>query len=200
MNKKILIPALALTIIGSGAVGATLIKPAFASTSANTATITKEQSKEIALKEISGAVTDVELEKEHGTLAYDIEIKDANGIEHDVVVDANSGKVLKTETDNEKDDDDSEVSDEVEKTQLLKEAKISIEESTAIAQAKVKGKVTDAELDDENGVVIYEVEITDLQGQQHEVKIDAKSGKILKVEKDENETKDDDNDGEQYDD
>ncbi|MBS4201418.1 PepSY domain-containing protein [Bacillus sp. FJAT-49732] len=200
MKKKILVPALALTIIGSGVVGATLIKPAFAANSANTAKITEEQSKEIALKEINGTVTDVELEKEHGTLTYDIEVKDANGVKHDVVIDANSGKVIKTETDNEKDGHDGEVSDEVEQAQLEKEAKITKEESTSIAQTAVNGTVTEAQLEDEDGVVVYGIEITDSQGEKHDVKIDAKTGKVLKVEKGDQETSDDDHDGEQNDD
>ncbi|MBS4196572.1 PepSY domain-containing protein [Lederbergia citri] len=200
MNKKILVPALALTIIGSGAVGSILIKTASASTSANATQITEEQSKEIALKEINGKVTDVEVEKEHGTLTYDIEVTDTNGVKHDVVIDANSGKVLKTETDNEKDDNDGEVSDDDEQAQLQKEAKITKEESSSIAQTEVKGEVTDVQLEDEDGVIVYGVEIKDQQGQKNDVKIDAKTGKVLKVEKADNETNDDDNDGEQNDD
>ncbi|MBS4177841.1 PepSY domain-containing protein [Lederbergia citrea] len=202
MKKKILIPALALTIIGSGIAGSTLIKPASASPSTETAKITKEQSIEIALKEFQGKVTDVELEKDHGTLTYDIKVKDENGKEHEVIIDANSGKVLKSEADDQEGDNDAEVSDEVEQAQLQKEAKITKEESISIAQGKIKGKATDVELEDENGVVVYGIEITDQQGQRHDVKIDAKTGKVLKVENGDDETNDDDgqNDGEQNDD
>lgn len=85
-----------------------------------------------------------------------------------------------------------EVSDKQEQQQLEKEAKISANKSTSIALKEVKGKVTDTELEDEDGTVVYGVEVTDDQGKKHDVKVDAKTGKVLKVEADdENETEND---------
>ena len=206
MKKKILASALALTIVGTGVAGATLNTSAFAAkTESNSnvevsdeqdqlllekeATITKEESISIALKEVSGKVTDVELEDEDGTIVYGVEIVDAQGIEHDVKVDAKTGKVLKVEADDEEEtegaeENDGEVSDKAEQEQLAKLAKISQEEGISIALQEVKGNVTDVELEDEDGTIVYGVEIVDAEGLKHDVKVDAKTGKVVKVDLD----------------
>lgn len=57
--------------------------------------ITEEEAKEIALKKVSGIVTDVSIEKKFGKVAYVVEIN--NGDETDVIIDINTGKVLGVE-------------------------------------------------------------------------------------------------------
>jgi len=59
--------------------------------------ITEEEAKEIALKKVSGKITDIEIEKKFGKIAYVVEI-DADGIETDVIIDINTGEVLGIET------------------------------------------------------------------------------------------------------
>ena len=53
-------------------------------------------------------------------------------------------------------------------------------------------------LEDEDGVVVYEVHVTAADGKKYDVKVDANTGKIIKSEADDNEGKDSDsgpNDG-----
>ncbi|MFJ7978285.1 PepSY domain-containing protein [Peribacillus sp. NPDC096379] len=217
MKKAFLVPALAVVVIGGGVAGSLLNTSAFAANSDSTskvevsdkqeqkqlekeATITKEEAISAALKQVAGKATKTELEDEDGRVVYGIEVTDDQGKKQDVKVDAKTGKVLKVEADEEnekadkeeKEDKDGGVSDKQEQQQLEKEAKISANESTSIALKEVKGKVTDTELEDEDGTVVYGVEITDDQGKKHDVKVDAKTGKVLKVEADdENETEND---------
>lgn len=60
--------------------------------------------------------------------------------------------------------------------------KITKKQAEKIALAKVKGTVTDSDLDKENGVYIYEIEITTPSGEEVDFEISAKTGKILKQE------------------
>ncbi|MGB9749969.1 MAG: PepSY domain-containing protein [Caldisericia bacterium] len=75
-----------------------------------------------------------------------------------------------------------------EQTMLEKLAKISQTDAEKIALKKVYGTVVKTSLDNENGYVVYSVEIKDTQGKVFEVKVDAGNGKVLIVENsDENE-------------
>lgn len=61
-------------------------------------TITEEQAKEIAIKEVPGIVTDIAIERKFSKIAYVVEIDANNGPETDVIIDANTGEVLSVET------------------------------------------------------------------------------------------------------
>lgn len=61
---------------------------------------------------------------------------------------------------------------------------LDIVKAIEIAKAEVPGLVIEAELDDDDGVQIYEVEIVNANGIEMEVKINAETGEILEVEED----------------
>lgn len=67
-------------------------------TQASSIKLTEEQAKQIALKAVSGEVTDVAIEKKLGANRYVVEILADNGIETDVIIDMDTGEVLDTET------------------------------------------------------------------------------------------------------
>ena len=52
------------------------------------------------------------------------------------------------------------------------------------ARAEKLGEVLETELDQKNGGYIYEVELVDDAGQVWEIKLDAKTGKLIKMERD----------------
>lgn len=58
--------------------------------------ISEVQAKEIALKEVKGTVSKVELETEHGVQKYEVYIKTPTDM-YEVEIDATTGKVLKVE-------------------------------------------------------------------------------------------------------
>lgn len=74
-----------------------------------------------------------------------------------------------------------EISEAQESAQLAPLAKITMEEAKAIALKEVTGTVNQVELDNENGNVVYSVEITNNK-KSFDVKIDAGNGKVLKIE------------------
>lgn len=67
---------------------------------------------------------------------------------------------------------------------FAKMAKISFDSAINAALKQVPGKVLRAELENENGYLVYGVEITKADREIVDVKVDAGNGKILKIEKD----------------
>jgi uncharacterized membrane protein YkoI len=69
---------------------------------AKQAKITKEQAQEIALKRAPGTVESGELEREHGKLVYSFDIRNAKGTIDEVQVSAITGKIVRVEHENKK--------------------------------------------------------------------------------------------------
>lgn len=69
---------------------------------AKQARITKEKAQEIALKRAPGNVESAELEKEHGKLVYSFDIRNAKGTIDEVQVSAITGKIVRVEHENKK--------------------------------------------------------------------------------------------------
>ena len=69
---------------------------------ARQAKITKEQAQQTALKRAPGTVESAELEKEHGKLVYSFDIRNAKGTIDEVQVSAITGKVVRVEHENKK--------------------------------------------------------------------------------------------------
>jgi len=66
------------------------------------AKVTLEQARETALKRAPGTVEEGELEREHGKLVYSFDIRNARGTITEVQVSAITGKVLRVEHENKK--------------------------------------------------------------------------------------------------
>ena len=69
---------------------------------AKLAKITKERAQEIALKRAPGTVESGELEREHGKLVYSFDIRNAKGTIDEVQVSAITGRVVRVEHENKK--------------------------------------------------------------------------------------------------
>lgn len=61
---------------------------------------------------------------------------------------------------------------------------ISIEQAMNIALQRVPRHVVKAELDYDDGMLVYEIDIRTAEGYKYEVKVDANTGAILRVELD----------------
>ena len=106
-------------IAGSAVAGLFLtgaIVGAVSAQSAATATgLTEAQAIEIALLEVPGDVQEVELEREDRDLVYEIEIINADGIEFEVEIDADSGAIFEVDAEDKddcKDDNDDDNDDD----------------------------------------------------------------------------------------
>lgn len=53
-----------------------------------------------------------------------------------------------------------------------------------IATTQIPGEIVKVELDNENGRLIYQVDIVTFQGSKYEMEIDATTGQITKLERD----------------
>jgi len=58
-------------------------------------------------------------------------------------------------------------------------AKLSMEEAIATAKAKFPGQALEAELENEHGQTVYEIEIASTTGAVTEITVDAQSGELL---------------------
>ena len=146
------------------------------------AKISKEQATKTVLASIKdGKIESSELEKEDGKLIWSFDVKVAKKIQ-EVWVDANSGVIIKTETESPKDEINEKAMDKAEK----------------IALQKVKGEVVKSESETKKGIEVYCFEIKTKEGKIKEVTIDKKTNKVINVE--EEKKKDDDDDEEKDDD
>ena len=176
--KKYIISALAVGIIAGGGytfVNADIQDKENQAELAKQAQITEQEATKIALEKVPGTVNEVELENEDGLIVYEFEIVGEDGSEQDLDVDAKTGEIVKVEADDDENDDFSQAD-------LAKQAKITKDEASENALEQVPGTVTEVELDDENGLVVYDVEINAEDGTQQSVEVDAKTGKIVNVE------------------
>lgn len=80
-----------------------------------------------------------------------------------------------------KDDDDA---------AMAGQARLTSSEAAKIATTALPGKVIETKLNDENGYLIWEVEIIDANGHETQLKIDAGNGRLLAAESEDDEDKD----------
>lgn len=64
-------------------------------------------------------------------------------------------------------------------------AGMSIEEAIKTATQKYPGQVLEAELEDEDGAALWELEILTADGKKMEVQVDSRTGEVLASEEDE---------------
>ncbi|SLM46398.1 conserved protein of unknown function [Nitrospira japonica] len=65
---------------------------------------------------------------------------------------------------------------------LLKDAKVTIDQAIKTALEKVPGTAVEAELEKKHGKAVWEVEIVGADGKVSEVHIDAATGEVIDVE------------------
>lgn len=186
MKKKLMIitGAVALTgLLGTGVYHSTV--------SAAEPTLSNTEIEKLITTQYPGTITELELEKEDNRLIYEVEVKDS-GVEYDLKIDADTGEILKLEKEikQEKQVKKQEVKkDQKQKVEVQKEssknnAMIDVNEAIEIALAKFPGTVEEAELDEDDGRYIYEIEIEN-GNKEAEFEIDAYSGKIIEMDIDE---------------
>jgi uncharacterized membrane protein YkoI len=79
---------------------------------AKKATITQQQSIDIATKQVAGSVLKSELEDENGAVVYSVTIKDNQGQEKEIHVDAKTGSIVKVENENQQNGHDTETNND----------------------------------------------------------------------------------------
>lgn len=137
-----------------------------------TSKISLEQAIAIAQKNITGDVVSAEFDQNDYLSGGKFEVKSiSNDTEHEVKIDASSGKILKTKQ--EKLD-----AEELAEHEAMKQAKISLIQAMQQATQAVNGKVIEAKFDLEDGKPMYDVEIA--KGTQiYDLMIDSMTGQVI---------------------
>lgn len=76
---------------------------------------------------------------------------------------------------------------------------LTAQDAIEIALKEVPGTVEEVELEDEDGKLVFEIEIVSTDGTETEVEIDAMSGDVLEIESDDDEDDDEDDESEDED-
>lgn len=119
-----------------------------------------------------GDMLKIEKLKVDGKPMYELEIRDAKGMEWEFMCDGNSGKITEQE---------SEV-DDVDDKQFKSKMKVSEKEAADIALKVHPGKIVEVEYEiEENGDASYEFDIVDDKGMETKVEVDAATGKIIET-------------------
>ncbi|MEH6947234.1 PepSY domain-containing protein [Bacillus sp. JJ634] len=135
----------------------------------NAGTVSKEEAVKSVSEQVKGEVTKVERDLDDASLTYEMTVKTENGYE-DVEMNASNGEVIEREYDDDH-------------YESYSAAKVSLEEAEKIALKEVaNGTITDVELDMENGLLVYEIEV-EKKWLEYDLVIDANTGDVLHVEK-----------------
>ena len=158
----------------------------------NKSVIGESNAKEIALAKAGNGykITSIELDRDDNELDYDIELKNGSK-EIDAEIDAYTGKVLKWELDTEdnyedmddhydRDDDDDKAPSSSQSSK-----KLSAEEAKQIALNKAGSgyKVTEIELDEDDGIFVYGLELIN-GNYEISAKINADTGAVIEWDRD----------------
>ena len=141
-----------------------------------TSKISLEQAITIAQKTIKGDLISAEFDQNDYMAGGEYEVKFIAGdMEHEVKIDASSGKILKSKQEKMDQDDIAEYN-------AMKQAKISLtqamQKATQSDNGKMNGKVIEAEFDFDNGIPAYEIEIA--KGMEiYKLVIDSMNGQVI---------------------
>ncbi|MDA3129984.1 PepSY domain-containing protein [Aliibacillus thermotolerans] len=177
--KKFIIATACVVSLGLVAIGIQQFQA-----TAGDASISKEEAKQIATEQYPGTVTEVERERENGKEVYEMEIT-GDEYKYELKLDANTGKIVKL-------DEKEKVQKQINKRSASSEKEnnhqqqndstfpVSMDEAINIALAETGGTVKEAELDDDDGMTYYEIEINSNKGEA-EVEVNAYTGEIIQI-------------------
>lgn len=151
----------------------------------NVEAISLDEAEKIALKEVDGEVLKAGKDKDDGITYYDFTIV-TDTEKYEVEVNAENGKVLKVEKDDDYIPANSNTTDQTNQNNTQNTTQITAEKAQEIAMNKVgTGTLIKCELDfdDDTQKYKYEVEIKDGRV-EYDLEIDANSGDIIKYEQD----------------
>ncbi|MER6193267.1 PepSY domain-containing protein [Streptomyces cyaneofuscatus] len=159
---------------------------------AKSAGISLDQAVAAALKSVPGTVTQAELDRDDddhdGRTVWELDVRGSDKKWHDVTVDADNGKVLKTRDDDNDDRDD----------HAPRSSTVTLKQAADAALKTAPGSITSIDLDDDDddkggkgNVLRWDVDVAGKDGKQHELKVDAKTGKVTVDRDDDGDDRDD---------
>lgn len=156
--------------------------------------ISLDQAVAAALKSVPGTVTQAELDRDDddhdGRTVWELDVRGSDKKWHDVTVDADNGKVLKTRDDDNDDRDD----------HAPRSSTVTLKQAADAALKTAPGSITSIGLDDDDdddgkgskgNVLRWDVDIVSKDGKSHELRVDAKTGKVTVDRDDDGDDRDD---------
>ncbi|MEU0917966.1 PepSY domain-containing protein [Streptomyces cyaneofuscatus] len=156
--------------------------------------ISLDQAVAAALKSVPGTVTQAELDRDDddhdGRTVWELDVRGSDKKWHDVTVDADNGKVLKTRDDDNDDRDD----------HAARSSTVTLKQAADAALKTAPGSITSIDLDDDDdddgkgskgNVLRWDVDIAGKDGKSHELRVDAKTGKVTVDRDDDGDDRDD---------
>jgi uncharacterized membrane protein YkoI len=120
-----------------------------------------------------GQPFDLELDDENGRSFWDVQVA-SQGIEHQFAVALDGSKVLSRSREPTPDDD----------IAKLRAARINAIRAVEIATQRQSGQLSKVDIGTDLGSVVWEVDLARLDGSEVKMDINARSGKVLRVERD----------------
>ncbi len=137
--------------------------------------VSPEDAVKAAQKESKGELKDLSFEKETGDWSYKVELVDGTN-ENKVLINADDKSVTNVEKEQEDSDDND---------QTFKLSDVAkFEDALKVAQDKAKGDIKEWSLSEDNGKLVYFIELKEGNKESTEFTIDAKSKEILEQETD----------------
>jgi uncharacterized membrane protein YkoI len=139
---------------------------------------------EIALSGFKGTPVEAELEVRDGFLVYEVGLSTGGSAMTEVVIDAGNGSLLKSEQEEDGEDEDDRAEDHEDdkaKDHPHGRTKVSLNDALKAALSAKSGTAVKAELERENGHLVYDIEIVDAGDKTFKVEIDAEAGKVRKI-------------------
>lgn len=137
--------------------------------------VSPEDALKAAQKESKGELKDLSFEKETGDWSYKVELVDGTN-ENKVLINADDKSVTNVEKEQEDSDDND---------QTFKLSDVAkFEDALKVAQDKAKGDIKEWSLSEDNGKLVYSIELKEGNKESTEFTIDAKSKEILEQETD----------------
>lgn len=134
-----------------------------------------EEAVKEAQNEEKGELKDLSFEKEAGDWSYKVELVDGSN-ENKVLINADDKSVANVENETEDDDDND---------QTFKLSDVAkFEDVLKVAQDKAKGDLKEWSLSEDDGKLVYSIDLKEGNKDTTEFKIDAKSKEILEQEQD----------------
>lgn len=161
MNKKLMIGALAVALIGGGIAGETLLPSTNAASSVPKSQVPVQQDNDQETNDDG-----VQGEQDNDKEVNDDGVQGAQDNDNEV-------------NDNEVNDDGAQDNDQEVNDAAAQTTTFSKQQSIDIALKQTPGTVTSANLETEDGKTVYAITIKDAAGKEHELTIDATTGTII---------------------
>ncbi len=118
--------------------------------------------------------TVISIETERNNTQWEVQVVTADGIEHEVEVSGDGATVLTGPVAKREDD-----KDVAKHRSRIQAAKLDVRAAVDAITKAVDGRVTELNLDDHSGTVVWEADVIDSANALHEVSVDAATGDVV---------------------